>query len=181
MFHKYKIGYIIILTLLCSSCFFFNKKSKHNNTIMSRAEVNQTLKRHFLHTEGLPVWDSMSNNLMYSMAMLSDSVVGIGYTPVSGDKSLYAYQFDTLPKEWLDKRDELIEFVMKEERKYRNMPKLDSRYVVRYLSDVNLNKRPNLKFKITSPFIIPELRKNPFVRYVHVYYPVHDIFFLEDY
>lgn len=180
MFHKNIIGYFF-WALLCSSCFFFNKTSKHSNTIMSRQEVNEALKIH-LKTNSLVNWDSISDELMYSMAMLSDSIVRIVYTPISGDKSLYAYQFDTLPKEWLDKRDEFIQFVLEEERKYRNMSELEIRHIVHYrLSDMKLNKYPGLTFRITSPFIIPELRKNPFVRDIIVYYPVHDVFFLEDY
>lgn len=166
--------------LLCSTCAIFKKTDQQASILMSREEVNQALKT-YMDRNSKFEWDSISNELMYSMAMHNDSAVTIAYTPISGDKSMYNFQYDTLPEEWLNRRDKIMQYILKEERRYQKKPKLKMKHVF-YTNPYGnkIDKRPYLNFKITSPFIIPKLREDPFVRAVNVYYPVEDIFFMEE-
>ncbi len=169
-------NYILIAIL-----FVFASCSKEKITIegsseqkvMSTSELD-TYIRSKIGRDQLFYWQKAPDNIIWNGAMLSDSIVTIGYT-VNGTKDLSKIMgnVDIKGEKWIETRQELAKLVLQSEKLSRNNGNLTMEDLLPFGWNQHF---PQIQVQITNLDLIHKLRSNPNVRYVEpTGYFLHDI------
>ncbi len=116
------------------------EKSKINAEIDQQMRNNQIL-----------YWSNMSNEMIWSAALQSDSIISVGYTIEGVQVEQEIHEIDVDDDQWVAKADDLISLIK------------------RYEGDIDIEKHavlPQLQFRVTSLALIRELNARQDVRYV---------------
>jgi len=109
-------------------------------------------------------WRNVDARTIWSASLQSDSIVAIGYT-VEGRKDLSEtiHLVDTESPEWIESKDNLIDFVLEGERKARGNSSLTSRDIMpEYMND----EWPTVFIQVSSLETVKALLTADNVRYV---------------
>ncbi len=153
-----------VIALALTSCIS-PKKSKIDTSkeiIMSKKEINDFAKNE-IKTNGKFRWEAASDHLIYSALMhTDDKMLNITYTITPSGPKLPHYEegSNKLPKEWLKKRDEIIQYILEKERIYRDKSKLTINDLLPSWNANLDNHLPSIYLQVTDPSIISELRED---------------------
>jgi|GEM_PF-1820603 len=115
-------------------------------------------------------WSQATDQLLYSAFVRSDeSVLSVGYTRESGATWVhlpYLKKYSVLPCEWMETRDAIIDYVVREESKYRETELSISDVIHHRLNFTT----PNVTFSVTDPTLVLKLKQHPAITWVEPYY-----------
>lgn len=121
--------------------------------------INQTVSKGQIFD-----WQSASADMIHSAALLSDSIISIGYTI---DTQLDAASFigtqDGLDNQWLSKRDEIINEILQREQTARSNDQLTVEGLLPFGLDDDI---PTISIQITDADMIEELKSRDDIRYI---------------
>ncbi len=153
---------LIASSLFTISCFTKQNTVKYkNHKILSKVEINNFIREE-IKNKGKFRWEAASDHLIYSALMhTDDGILYITYRISPDGPELPNYgDSNKLPKEWINKRDEIVQYILEKERKYRNSPNLEINDLLPPWNTDLDNRLPSISFQITDPSIISELRKD---------------------
>ncbi len=157
------------LTAYCLALLFITSCSKDSEvlspseSVLTKSELNDLIleqmgERQLFH------WQEQTDMTILSAALLSDSILAIGYT-VNGQKDLSSsiHTIDTRAEDWTAERERLLELVLSAEQKSRGNDALT-------LADIQpahmVDDWPTLFVQITDVRTITQLRADANVRYI---------------
>jgi len=158
----------LFLSIVLVSCFSI--KTEKNKQSPPKILTMEHIDSLIMMGGGVFNWDFASDEMVYSLAMHGDSILSIIYTIYDDKNRKYDYSVQNLTDEWIQKRDEIIQDILEEERRFRGQPKLEA---VHLLPRGFENRHPYLSVKITSPEVIRQLRDNEAVTSIATGYPAH--------
>jgi len=178
----YKIITILLLswaTLTNISCNRNSPKSQYtqSSNILSKKELNQYIKDWVKENKTTFSWSVAPNKILYSALMQGDSLLTISYqltpdgiprpSPESRDNG-------KLPDEWIAKRDDIAQYILKEEQVYRKQPSLTLYDLLPYRRyEYSDDMIPILTIQVTSPNVVSELKKDKTIRALDTgYHPI---------
>ncbi len=144
------------------------------NAPMSKKEIDKFIADWIEANKTTFDWKYASDDMIYSALVHGDGTLSIGYTIYPNEPKLPDYDnSNKLPERWIVKKEEIIQYVLEKERKYRRKPSLnESDLRPRHRSHKLENHLPNISLYVTNPSVISELRKDKTIRYIEPgYYP----------
>lgn len=159
-----KLSYLILCVFVISSCSKETFESPENiDTLtepLDRTTINAEIDR---QTEDGKIlyWSNMTDEMIWSAALNSDSIISIGYNLQNFDIEKNIHLIDLKDNKWSEKQQEVIDLIMDFESKSRNNPNLSQEDLVR--ADRTF---PQIEFRNSSLELIKELRFRPDIRFV---------------
>ncbi|MBT8220935.1 MAG: S8 family serine peptidase [Bacteroidia bacterium] len=109
-------------------------------------------------------WSSAEPTMIHSAAMLSDSIMAIGYQVTDAEPAeTFIGKEQKLSDEWLDQRNQTLLYILQEERKARNNPQLQMDDLLPFELDDAI---PTLAIQMTSRAAIETLSNDNTIRYI---------------
>lgn len=158
------IIFSIILVTSCSDEFQTdNRSATSDGPEFSRSEINSFIQDHTNKGKVFD-WESASTSMIHSAAELSDQIIAIGYTTdaVANIEDFIGNK-ESLPKSFIEKRDQILEQILASEKAYTNNTSLTLKDILPFELD---NEIPTLAIKVTSLETLEDLRGDISIRYV---------------
>lgn len=139
------------------------KADKENKALLSRAEINDFIVKQ-LELGQIFRWETASNELLWSAAIQSDSVMAIGFQPVGFENiQEKMHLVDISAPDWKSVKERLINFIVRE----TNAAHPDQHYTASDLMVLGEeNILPVIDIQIFDLHLIEQLRAMPEVRYI---------------
>ncbi len=146
----------------------FNPKVKQPK-LLSERKINLFIIKYMERNNTTFNWSVATEQVLYS-AMVHSERPSITVTYKGSDVTWYSLPFkkkySLLPCEWLETRDAIIDYVLREESKYRGT-KLAISDIIHWRINYTT---PNITFSVTDPSLILKLKKHPAVSSVNPSY-----------
>jgi serine protease len=134
-----------------------------HNDPLTKSEINDFVRQK-LEKENRFYWTMADDHMLWSAAVLSDSILSIGYQPVEeGDISDRMHLIDIQSEEWVAVKEELIDFIVDETNKAFPGTAVSARDLMPFKPQTVL---PVINIKVYDENIIHALREMPQVRYI---------------
>lgn len=156
-----KINQLIVYGLLAFTAVSCKKEEVENpSDIMSTNDINSHLYRE-VEKQGVYNWSTASDELLWSAGMQSDSIFAIGYQPASFvDINSRMHDLNIESSEWIQVRDEILEFILIEEQKLNPNKTIEDLLPFGYPTVV-----PSMAVYLTSFEAVQKLRVMGTIRY----------------
>ncbi len=129
---------------------------------LSRAAVNDIILEHLDRQQDFR-WDMVNTEVIWSAALLTDSVLTIGFKPTDeGDIHTKMHQINLGDSRWVDARQQVIDAIEKVQEEENGQPTPIDEHP-RFKAARTL---PLIQFKTGSYAVIEQLRQMPQVRYI---------------
>lgn len=155
---------MLVLLLGCAKEQIETKEEtqKHSNDPLTEADMNQQIES-ILEDRGLFRWSDVDDHFLWSAAMQSDSIFALGYQLESStDLNSTIHQIDIESTEWVETRDDLLDFILDGERAAN--PEMTREDLLPYGMP---NVLPTMAVRITNIETVKALRANTkVVRYL---------------
>jgi len=160
---NYFLGAILILVFAACQKEQITEGFVPNPTKMSTSDLDEYIRSE-MNRDQLFYWQKSPDEIIWNGAILSDSLVTIGYT-VNGTKDLSQIMsnVDVQTEKWLETRKEISDLVLKYERLARHNDKLEMEKLLPFGWN---DQFPQIQVQITSLDLIRQLRNHPNVRFV---------------
>jgi len=152
---------------------------------MSKEEIDNHIEKQ-LGLRGNFDWSYVSDEVLYSAAMHSESVLYLTYSPNPNANSGSLPMSDEnykktgkLPQEWIKVRDKIIQYILEKERIYKKQPDLTKSQILYPLGREPDETLACITIIFSAPSLIPGLRKNEFVKSVEPGYTTMKFLFQE--
>jgi len=153
---------ILILVLLTASCFI--KPSDSHKELWSEDRIDEFIVDWMVkNNKGSFDWNVAPDIMLYSALIHGDSMLYIDYKVTPDGPSTIKYSSTDvlqMPDEWIERRDNLTDYILKQERKYRKQPDLTLYDLLPWSNKKVASDFPHLTIQVTNPTIIYELRKD---------------------
>jgi len=155
----------LIMAILLASCSSDSEVSNSSPQVISfdRVEIDQLINQTVSKGQIFD-WEIAPADMIHSAALLSDSIISIGYTIAEqlDVASIVGIQED-LDDQWLSKRDEIIGDILERERAIRPDAQLTVESILPFGLDDDI---PTISIQITDADLIKELKSRSDIRYI---------------
>ncbi len=155
----------LIMAILLASCSSDSEVSNSSPQVISfdRVEIDQLINQTVSKGQIFD-WEIAPADMIHSAALLSDSIISIGYTIAEqlDVASIVGIQED-LDDQWLSKRDEIIGDILERERAIRPDAQLTVESILPFGLDDDI---PTISIQITDADLIKELKSRADIRYI---------------
>jgi len=155
----------LIMAILLTSCSSDSEVSNSSPQVISfdRVEIDQLINQTVSKGQIFD-WEIAPADMIHSAALLSDSIISIGYTIAEqlDVASIVGIQED-LDDQWLSKRDEIIGDILERERAIRPDAQLTVESILPFGLDDDI---PTISIQITDADLIKELKSRADIRYI---------------
>lgn len=151
---------ITIITFRCSDTIDLNEaRNEKTQELLPKAEIDELIISTLRKTDEFN-WNTVSDKVVWSALMHSDSILTVGYMPASeGEVSSRMADIDVKNGRWVKARSEVLEEIVSALK--TNEPNADNATLNTYTHEV----LPYLEIKVTNIDVISRLRKFSNVRY----------------
>jgi len=163
MTNKFLLLISMLFIFSCSKDNFSNQDNSSNQTLWAPSEIDNHILE-AIKPDAIWNWENGSDQMIYSALMHSDSILSVGFNVLAGQDVSEIIGTDKMDQSKMHKkRDELISFVLEQERNFTNNPNLKEEEILPFGKEEVL---PSVEFLVTDPAIITEFRARPDIRYV---------------
>ena len=168
-----KSYFVLLLVLVIFSCRKVDApitQQSPDQDLVSRAEIDELI-RNQLNQGDVFHWDKEAANVTWSAAVLSDSILSIGYKPAKvGNIDDIIHELDLTAPDWVAAKERILDRLLELERQYRQQDDLTLEDLIVF---GDYEYIPVINIQIASDIAVKELRAMDEVRYVEPlgYYP----------
>jgi hypothetical protein len=163
-----KLIYLSAVLFIMISC---NKDFLPDQNVNEEVQIQDPISNELINTEinrqmadgSILYWDNMSDEMLWSAAMHSDSIISIGYQISDVDVPSEIHNLDLNDNKWSSKRSEIIDLILQYESISRNNPDLQALDI---MQEEGHRIVPQIQFKNTSFELIQVLRNRADIRFV---------------
>lgn len=135
---------------------------------MSKEEIDQHMREQ-VQLKGDFDWSYVSDEVLYSAALHSKSILYITYsvTPNGGSLPMNDENYKKtgkLPLEWIRVRDEIIQYILEKERAHRKQPDLTVSQILFPRGSTPSETLPDITVIISAPSLVSDLRENELIK-----------------
>lgn len=166
---KFNQTYIAVATVLlglaaCSKEAIVEQSPAQSQEPLTKVELNAIIKNEIETKNTVFHWQDQSDQVLWSAAVQSDSIMSIGYQPIGYtqiEDKIHLVNVDE--PEWANIKNKLVTFVVQETNRLNPSQKIDAADVLIPEPDGVL---PHFMIKMHNMEVVSQLRSMPEVRFV---------------
>ncbi|MBX2871608.1 MAG: S8 family serine peptidase [Saprospiraceae bacterium] len=166
---KFNQTYIAVATVMlglagCSKEAFVEQDAAQSQEPLTKVELNAIIKNEIETKNDVFHWQDQSDQVLWSAAVQSDSIMSIGYQPAGYTQiEEKIHLIDINESEWANIKNKLLTFIVQETNRLNPSQKVDAADILLPEPDGVL---PHFMVKMHNQEVISQLRSMPEVRFV---------------